>query len=130
MAEKGILAYFNSVAEAQSCIPKLKALRAIDIQVDRIGTYPGGGISETFNPLSNNFPGLTYLTSAAAPMDRDAGILTAVNVDASGMADGSRELLTSDPDDMTRRDTLLTVVLDEASYEQALRVIREAGGRE
>lgn len=129
MAEKSILAYFQSRQQAESCVPKLRALRAADIQIDQFGEYPGHGVEETFNPLSNSdFPGLAYLTLGGSGMSQDARILTAVDVDASGMADGSRELLAPDPEDMTRRDILLTVVLDEATYDQAMRVIREAGG--
>lgn len=127
MAERGILAYFHSPQEAQSCVSKLKALRAIDVQVDKIGQYPGHGIDETFNPLSNtDFSGLSHLTLGAAPSSQDARILMAASPDASGMSDGGNDFYT---DDMTGRDTLLTVVVDEAAYEQAVRVIEEAGGR-
>ncbi|UUZ96159.1 hypothetical protein LJK87_18500 [Paenibacillus sp. P25] len=129
MAEKGIMAYFTTPAEAEKCVPKLRALRALDIQVDRVGQFPGSGVSETFNPISNSdFPGLAYLTLGAAPMDRDAGILGAAEPDASGLSDGSRELMAAGQNGPNQRDILLTVVVDEASYEQALRVIREAGG--
>lgn len=129
MSEKGIMAYFRTTEDAQSCVPKLKALRAADVQIDQVGEYPGDGIGETLNPLSNSdFPGLSYLTLGADSGNLDARILMAADVDASGMADGSKELLMNDPDDMTRRNVLLTVVIDEASVEQAKRVIRDAGG--
>ncbi|CAG7634624.1 hypothetical protein ACFQI7_06155 [Paenibacillus allorhizosphaerae] len=127
MAERGILAYFHSPQEAEGCVSKLKALRAIDVQIDKIGQYPGHGIDETYNPLSNSdFAGLAHLTLGAAPSSQDARILMAANPDASGMSDGGHDFYT---DDMTRRDTLLTVVVDEATFDQALRVIEEAGGR-
>ena len=130
MAEKGILAYFRSPEEAESCVPKLKALRAADVQIDAIGEYPGEGVTETMNPLSNSdFPGLPYLTLGATVGNQDARVLMATDVDASGMADGSGELLANNADDMTRRNILLTVVVDEGTYDQALRVINEAGGK-
>ncbi|CAG7639508.1 hypothetical protein PAESOLCIP111_04043 [Paenibacillus solanacearum] len=127
MAERGILAYFHSPQEAQGCISKLQALRAIDVQIDKVGQYPGQGNDETFNPLSNSdFDGLSHLTLGAAPSSQDARILMAASPDASGMSDGGHDFYT---DDMTRRDTLLTVVVNEAAYDQAVRVIEEAGGR-
>ncbi|MDF2964411.1 MAG: hypothetical protein K0S39_6146 [Paenibacillus sp.] len=130
MTEKGILAYFRSPAEAESIVPKLKALRAIDVSVDKIGQFSGDGVSETINPMTGSFPGLSYLTLGAEGTDIDSSIMAAADVDASGlsaprMPDGSIE----DYSGTDGLDTLLTVVVDERSYEQALRVIREAGGR-
>ncbi|NOU95481.1 hypothetical protein GC093_19945 [Paenibacillus sp. LMG 31456] len=130
MTEKGILAYFHSPAEAESILPKLKALRVIDVSVDKIGQFAGGGVSESINPLTGNFPGLSYLTLGAEGMDIDSSILAAANADASGLSaprasDGSIE----DYGGINGLDTLLTVVVDEQSYDQALRVIRDAGGQ-
>ncbi|TVY09143.1 hypothetical protein FPZ49_15535 [Paenibacillus cremeus] len=121
------MAFFHSPQEAQCCVPKLQALRAAAIQVDKFGQYPGHGIDETLNPLSHsNFSGLAHLTLAAGASNPDAAVLMAASPDASGMHDGSLDFYT---DDMSRRDTLLTVVVDEAVHSQALRVIEEAGGR-
>jgi hypothetical protein len=130
MTEKGILAYFRSPAEAESIIPKLKALRAVDISVDKIGQFSGDGVSESMNPLTGGFPGLSFLTTGAEGIDIDSAILAAAEVDASGLSapraeDGSIENYGG----IGGMDTLLTVVVNEMSYDQALRVIRDAGGR-
>ncbi|WP_281888289.1 hypothetical protein [Paenibacillus sp. YYML68] len=130
MSEKGILAYFHSREAAEGCVPKMQALRAADVQVSEIGVNPGEGVTETMNPLSNSgFPGLSYLSLGETVGNSDARVMMAADVDASGMADGSRELLTSGGDAMTSGTVLLTVVVDEAAYNQALRVIQEAGGQ-
>lgn len=131
MADKGILAYFHDPAEAEQCRFRLQALRASDIQIDRVGENPGTGSGRIMNPLSQSgFPGLGYLTLDSAPAGPDVGILLAANVDASGLSDGSPGLQASDKDGAADRprDTLLTVVIDEAMYDQAQRVIADAGG--
>ncbi|MCR8631447.1 hypothetical protein [Paenibacillus radicis (ex Xue et al. 2023)] len=130
MTEKGILAYFRSPAEAESVLPKLKALRVIDMSIDKIGQFSGDGVSESINPVSGNFPGLAYLDLGADGLDIDSSILAAANTDASGLSaprasDGSIE----DYGGINGLDTLLTVVVNDQSYDQALRVIRDAGGQ-
>ncbi|TDF96755.1 hypothetical protein [Paenibacillus piri] len=130
MAEKGILAYFRSPAEAESIVPKLKALRAVDVAVDKIGQFSGDGATESMNPLTGGFPGLSFLTLGAEGIDQDTAVLAAADPDASGLSspravDGSIENYGG----IEGRDTLLTVVIDERSYELALRVIQDAGGK-
>jgi hypothetical protein len=44
MAEKGILAYFHSPEQAEGAAAKLKALRAVDVQVDRFNNDIGTGL--------------------------------------------------------------------------------------
>jgi len=51
----------------------------------------------------------------------EAGILASADVTSSGMSDGGGEPVDG-------RDILLTVVIDEARRDQALEVIRQAGG--
>ena len=43
MAERGILAYFHSPEQAEGVASKLKALRAVDVQVDRFTNDIGSG---------------------------------------------------------------------------------------
>jgi len=121
MAEKNILAYFQSIEDAEGARAKLQALRAADISIDRIGRFPGEGVDRIMNPITGDFPGIGYLTQDANFADKSAAILAAVDVTASGMSDGGQEAVTG-------RDVLLTVVIDEQNADQALRIIREAGG--
>ncbi|OCT17174.1 hypothetical protein A8709_24655 [Paenibacillus pectinilyticus] len=44
MAERGILAYFHSPEQAEGVASKLKALRAVDVQVDRFQNDVGSGL--------------------------------------------------------------------------------------
>ena len=44
MAEKGILAYFHSPEQAEGVASKLKALRAVDVRVDRFTNDIGIGL--------------------------------------------------------------------------------------
>jgi hypothetical protein len=129
MAERGILAYFHSPDDARKIIPKLQALRAIDIAVDRIGQFSGDGVSETINPITGDFPGLSYLTLTAEGLDPNERILAVNDVDASGLSASRSEGYMGDFDGTDRRNILLTVVVHEQNYEHALRVVREAGGR-
>lgn len=130
MAEKSILAFFHTQEQAQRIVPKLKALRAVDVSVDHIHEINGNGVSETMNPLVGRFPGLSFLTSGSEGLGIDQGILTAASVDANGMGGvPMSEVFSGGFDGTDRMDTLLTVVVDEMCYEQALRVIDEAGGK-
>lgn len=119
--EKNILAFFKSPEEAQEAAAKLQALRAIDVSIDRFSKNPGNGIDYIENPITSDFSSLTSLTSDAGVSGRDAGILLAADIDASGMSDGGQ----GGP---TGRDVLLTAVVDEGVHHQALRIIEQCGG--
>lgn len=124
MSERAILAYFHSPEQAEGVSSKLKALRVGTIQIDRISPYPSSGdmgVDHVMNPITSDFPGLGSLTLNADFGSREAAILAAASPTASGMSDGG-----SNPVD--GRDILLTAVVDEAVYEQALRVVEESGG--
>lgn len=122
MAEKNILAYFKSREEAEGAAAKLKALRVEDMRVDEVGRFPGDGIDHVENPINADFPSLGYLTLGGDFADRNAGILAAADVSASGMSAGGGE------DDTMGRNYLLTAVVNEDVHHQALRVVRECGG--
>jgi hypothetical protein len=124
MAEKGILAYFHTPEQAEVIASKLKALRAIEVQIDRFSRYPGEGTDEVFNPITGNIISLATLTQAADISGRDPGILIAADPSASGYSDGAM----GNEGGVTGLDILLTAVVDESIYEQALRVIRDGGG--
>ena len=109
MTQKSMQAYFHSFTEAQSTVNKLKALRVLDVQIDRVDS-PG------------SISGAEATTSTIAVADEQASGLGLVGRFDSGHMDYSR----GEGQDMP--DTLLKVVMDESTYEQALRVIREGGG--
>lgn len=124
MSERNILAYFQSPEQAEGVASKLKALRIVDMRIDRISPYPSEsdmGVDHVMNPISGDFPGLGSLTLNADFGSREAAILAAASPIASGMSDGGSDLVTG-------RDILLTAVVNEAVYEQALRVIEQSGG--
>ncbi|PZE22904.1 hypothetical protein CBW46_002845 [Paenibacillus xerothermodurans] len=123
------MAYFHSPEQARSVVPKLKALRAAGVSVDRIGEFRGDGVSETINPLTGDFRSLSYLTLTAETLSKNDRILAAASVDASGLSAGQPEDYMGDFDGTDRRNILLTAVVDERNYEHALRVVHEAGGR-
>lgn len=130
MAERAILAYFNSPDQAHSIVPKLKALRGTGISVDRVGRDETSGVGMSVNSLDNDFPGLAYLTlGSVSPPDTNERILLAADADASGLSDQGAGFAAGSEQDASRLDTLLTVSVDESAYEQAVRVIQEAGGR-
>ncbi|NGM81838.1 hypothetical protein G5B47_05380 [Paenibacillus sp. 7124] len=116
MAEKSILAYFKSPEEAESVSRKLQSLRVIDLSIDRFSRY-GGGFTSQAAPAN----GLISSLGTAATGYPDAGVMAAADPSASGMSDGGA----GGP---TGRDILLTVVVDEGSFHQALSIIEEAGG--
>lgn len=121
MTEKNILAYFKSPEEAEGVKKKLQALRAIDVQIDRFGRYPGESVNEPVNPITGNIVSLAGLTMGAEISEKGVGILLSADPSASGMSDGGQ----GGP---TGRDILLTAVVDEHAYDQALQVVQDAGG--
>lgn len=121
MAEKNILAYFKTPEEADAVAAKLKGPGTVDVSVDRIGKYPGDGVSRAINPINGDFPGLGYLTLDADFSNQSAAILAGADASASGMSDGG-------DNDITGRDILLTAVVEESFYEEALKLVRSGGG--
>ncbi|NHN30954.1 hypothetical protein [Paenibacillus agricola] len=101
MNQLPIQAYFQSQTAAQSVEAKLKALRALDVQIDRVDSLEGiAGADPTLSALSN----------------------------AYGAAFHSSELTSGPYDEGQGNSSLLKAVINESTYEQALRVIREGGG--
>lgn len=121
MAERSILAYFRSRDDAEFVVSKLRGLELIDYSIDNFSRYPGDGVNRVMNPITSDFPSLGYLTLNADFPNTGAGILAAADVSASGMSDGGDTVITG-------RNILLTVVLDETSYEEALSIIESGGG--
>ncbi|TJY42921.1 hypothetical protein E5161_08800 [Cohnella pontilimi] len=121
MAERSILAYFNTPDEAQKALEQLKKLKLADSSIDRFDGMPGDGLDVVTNPLTGEFRRLGNLTMHGDFKDQDVGILVAANVSASGMSSNGPENV------VTGRDILLTAVVDEADYEKALDIVKKAG---
>jgi hypothetical protein len=121
MTEKNMLAYFKTPEEAEKVGNQLASMGVTEYKIDRISKYPGDGIEEFTNPITSKISSLADLTQDTDISGRNAGILAAADVDASGMSDGGQEI--------TGRDMLLTAVIDESLYEQALKVVENAGGK-
>ncbi|MNJ42931.1 hypothetical protein D3C77_379150 [compost metagenome] len=92
----------------------------MDLSIDRFSKYPGEGY-DPLNPITGKISSLTAITQDGMITNQSAGILSAADPAASGMSHGGQ----GGP---TGHDTLLTVVVDEASHHQALRIIDEQGG--
>jgi hypothetical protein len=121
MSEKNILAFFNSPEQAEGALRKLQSLRIVDSSIKRIDGYPGEGLDHIENPLTGDIPGLGWLTMNGDFSGRNAGILAAASVSASGMSTGGPENL------MTGKDILLTAVVREEDHEMALKIVKDAG---
>lgn len=121
MSEKNILAYFKAPEEAEGVARKLQALRVIDLSIDSFSKYPGNAQYSGNNPLTGDIPSLATMTLNSAIDSRSAGILASADASASGMSHGG-------DGGPTGRNILLTVVLDSGSFDQALKIIEEAGG--
>ncbi|WP_339809412.1 hypothetical protein MKY63_17355 [Paenibacillus sp. FSL R7-0189] len=117
MSERYILAYFKSPEEAEGVARKLRALRAIEVSIDRFSRYGGTSFSSGVNPVTGNVARMDSMTAEHAHI----GILAAADTSSSGMSHGGN----GGP---TGRDILLTVIVHTDSYDQALRLIEEAGG--
>lgn len=121
LTERNILAYFKSPEEAQHAARKLQSLRVIDMSIDRFNTSSSGGLNITNHPLAGDFHSYMSMTHNASFVSVSEAILSSSDPAVSGMSDGGA-------DDTTGRDILLTVVLEQAMYAQAERIIEESGG--
>lgn len=121
MSEKSILAYFKSPEEAEGVSKKLQSLRIVDMSMDRFSRYPDTSMYSTAGPLSGGLTTLSTATYASSFNGETSAILAASDPSASGMSDGGQ----GGP---TGRDILLTVVVDEESFDKAMRILEEAGG--
>jgi hypothetical protein len=120
LAEKNILAFFKSPEEADRALKQMESLSIVDSSVRRVDGYPGEGAAVN-NPITGDIPSLGAMTLSGDFDDRNAGILAAASVSASGMSSGG-------PDNVvTGKDVLLTVVVQEQDHERALQIVREAG---
>lgn len=117
MSEKSILAYFKSPEEAEGVSRKLQALRVAELSIDRFSRFGGSGMTAGVNPVTGNLASTDTMTSG----NQHTGILSAAHTSSSGMSHGG-------DGGPTGRNILLTVIVDGNSYNQALRIIEEAGG--
>lgn len=121
MAEKNIIAFFKSPEQAQGALEQLKQLQLLSSSIDRLNSYGSDGIDQIENPLTGDFPGLAYLTLDGQHSELDAAVLQTSSVSASGMSAGYP------PDDVSGRDIVLTAIMDDADYEQALSIVQNCG---
>lgn len=121
MTDKNILAYFQSPEEAEQALQQMQGLSLIDTQIERISRFPGGGVDHIMNPITSDFQGIGQLTQDADFTDKNAAILAAADVTASGLSDGGQHAVDG-------RDILLTVVVTEQDYDTAMEAVRQHGG--
>ncbi|AIQ19965.1 MULTISPECIES: hypothetical protein [Paenibacillus] len=117
MSERSILAYFKAPEEAEGVSRKLQALRVSELSIDRFSRFGGNGLQASVNPVTGNLASMDSMTSVSP----HTGILSAAHTSGSGMSHGG-------DGGPTGRNILLTVIVDQNSYNQALTIIEEAGG--
>ncbi len=121
LSEKNILAYFKSPEEAESAARKLQVLRVADMSIDRFSRYPGTGMYGAVKPFAGDMVSLSAAIYGTSLSGESSAILAAADPSSSGMSDGGQ----GGP---TGRDILLTVVVDEDSFDKAMRIVEDAGG--
>ncbi|MBO8172146.1 MAG: hypothetical protein H0Z33_09650 [Bacillaceae bacterium] len=126
MSERHLLASFRSVDHAIQAERALQNEGFHEVQVDRVSPYPGEGTQELRNPITGNISSLADLTLDADITNKSAGILTAADVSASGMADGFNMDQGNEQD--AGRNILLTVVTSQKRAEEAENIIKKYGG--
>lgn len=118
MTTRNILAYFNTVDQAETIGNHLKSMGVTDYQIDRVHRYPEGTADNLMNPVTGQIGSLSDLT--IGDISGDIAPLTAVDPAASGMSDGGSAI--------TGRDVLLAAIVDESQFEQLRDEIRSNGG--
>jgi hypothetical protein len=120
--ERAIIAGFKTWRQARQAEEALRKLNVIDLNIDRISEQPvTDRDTELNNPITGKYPGLAngvYNTT----LDRDQSVLASADPSASGLSDGR-----GDPEIGT--DIVLSVVIDEHDYDQAMSFIQQHGGK-
>jgi hypothetical protein len=119
MSERNILAYFNTIEQAEHIVNQLKNMGISDFQIDRVHRYPEGTADNLMSPVTGQIGSLSDLT--IGDISGDVGPLTAADPSASGMSDGGQSSITG-------RDVLLAAIVDESQFEQLRNEIRSQGG--
>ncbi|MCJ8011439.1 hypothetical protein MUG84_06720 [Paenibacillus sp. KQZ6P-2] len=121
MSEKNILAYFKSPEEAQSAAKKLQALRIVDMSIDRFSRYPGTELYGSGLPFAGDMVNLSAATYGTSMSGESSAIMAAADPSSSGMSDGGQG-------EITGRDILLTIVVQEDCFDRAMKIVEDAGG--
>ncbi|QMV39837.1 hypothetical protein [Cohnella cholangitidis] len=120
MPEKPVIVYFNSPDQANKALEKMKSeFEVIESAIDRFDGYPGEGYNPN-NPITGDIPSLGSLT-LGGNFGRDAGILAASSVSASGYSSGGPGNMISGV------DIILTAIVQEQDGERAMEIARECG---
>ncbi|MEK0317739.1 hypothetical protein [Cohnella sp. 56] len=124
MAERAVLAYFNTPDQADEALEGLKRLRLSEYEIDRFDGYPGTGmehLDQLGDTIAGTFRSLGFLTLGGDFDSPDAAALAASSVSASGMSSGGPN------NRVTGRDILLTAIVDVDDYDEAVAICRQAG---
>lgn len=119
---RNILAGFYTMEDAKQAANMLEQNGFSDIQVERVNMYPSSSLNDTTNIITGDFGSLTNLTLGSFT-NKDAEVLAATNVNASGMSDGNQNKIKQ-----VYQDVLLTVVTDEENASTAESIINQFGG--
>jgi hypothetical protein len=118
--EKAVIVYFNSPDQANKALEQMKSeFNVIEAKVDRFDGYPGDGVNLD-NPIAGEIPSLGALT-LGGDFNRNAGILAATNVSASGYSSGGPE------NRVTGVDIILTAIVPEEHGQRAMDIAYECG---
>ncbi len=125
MTERTIFAYYRTPDQAKAALEQLKTLKLVDYAIERIDGYSGTGhqnLDRLGDTIDGSFQGLGNLTLGGDFDNRDAGILAAASVSASGYSSGG-------PDNrVTGYDIMLAAIVEEEDFEQAERIVRASEG--
>lgn len=121
MPEKPIIVYFKSPEQADQALEKMKSeFEVIEASIDRFDGYPGNG-ADPDNPITGDIPSLGSLTLGGDFNNRDAGILAASSVSASGMSSGGPGNMVSGV------NIILTAIVQEENGEKAMKIAQDCG---
>lgn len=119
--EKAIIAGFTTLHAAQQAQKALNSLNVIDLNIDRISEHPvTDWDTRLHNPITGRYPGLANAVYNTT-FNRDQSVLVSADPSASGMSAGG------DKTNMGT-DIVLTVVVDNKDYEEAMAIIKKHGG--
>lgn len=123
MGKRNLLAYFQTMEQAQKAVDALQEQGLSEVDCERIAPMLGGNPydedEEITGVIERETNSLATMTLGSPILNDDEGILAATHPDASGFAGGTGF---DHP-----ADVLVTVVTDDKQYEQTKMLLKQYG---
>lgn len=120
MGDKNILVFFKSIEQAQEAASQLKGLGVVDLQIEPLKS-PQAGSNDLTSPQGGMIDNNTQMTLGLFNTGPDIRALFGADFSSSGLSEAQTPVKKD-------QDILLTVAVDKNRQDQAMEILKNAGG--